>query len=290
MKRFGDIDGFLAQCAVDDEENFVGLHARVEAFYFLDQFVIDLEPTGSVEDNAVGRGGLRCGQRRKADGGDVQGGTIRVKAELFLLGEDFELVDGGGAIDVAADDQGAVAAFFEEFSELGRRGRLARTVEADHEDLERTGTGEGRRAFAEEFDQFVVDDFDDLLARGDALEDLLADALRLDAFDEFSRDFEMHVGGQQGGAHFLERLRHIFFREFADAAEIAEGTAEFFRERFKHRTPPLKEFPARSNRPAWGRGWLGLSSRLNQTVTTPETLVLGIFSASILAWISRSFV
>ena len=92
-----------------------------------------------------------------------------------------------------------------------------------------------------------MDDFDDLLARGDALEDLLADALRLDAFDELARDFEMHVGGQKGGTHFFERLRHIFFREFADAAEIAEGGAEFFRERFKHEYPALQEFPARSN-------------------------------------------
>ena len=68
--------------------------------------------------------------------------AVGVKAELFLLGEDFELVDGGRPIDVAADDKGAVPAFLEEFSELGGRGGFTGAVEADHEDLERAGSGE----------------------------------------------------------------------------------------------------------------------------------------------------
>ena len=112
MKRFGDIDGFLAECAVDNEEDLVGLHAGVEALHFFDQFEIDLEPTGGVEDNAVSRRGLRRSQRGHADGGDVLGGAVGVKAELFLLGENLKLVDGGGAVDVAGDDERLVAALF----------------------------------------------------------------------------------------------------------------------------------------------------------------------------------
>ena len=142
VKRFGDIDGFLAECAVDNEEDLVGLHAGVEALHFFDQFEIDLEPTGGVEDNAVSRRGLRRSQRGHTDGRDVLRSAVGVKAELFLFGEDFELVDGGRPIDVAADDKRAVAAFFEEFSELGGRGGLAGTMEADHENLERAGAGE----------------------------------------------------------------------------------------------------------------------------------------------------
>ena len=38
----------------------------------------------------------------------------------------------------------------------------------------------------------------------------LADALGLYLFDEFAGDLEMDVGGEQGGAHFLERLGHVF--------------------------------------------------------------------------------
>src|SRR2546423_12326803 len=44
----------------------------------------------------------------------------------------------------------------------------------------------------------------------------------------------MHVGRQQGGADLLQGLGHIFFGQFAHAAEIAEGVAEFFGKRFEH--------------------------------------------------------
>jgi len=107
-------------------------------------------------------------------------------------------------------------------------------VETDHQDLERACGGEGGGAFAEEADKFVVDDFDDLLARGDALEDFLADALLLHAVDEFADDFEMDVGAEESRADLFEGLGHVFFREFADATEVAESVAEFFGERFEH--------------------------------------------------------
>ncbi len=120
-------------------------------------------------------------------------------------------------------------------------------MQADHQDFQRPRRGETGRAFAEEPYEFVVDDFDDLLAGGDPLEDFLADALRLYALDEFARDLEMHVGGEEGGAHFLECVRHVFVGEFADASEIAERAAEFFGEGFEHGTPPLADFPPRCN-------------------------------------------
>ena len=109
-------------------------------------------------------------------------------------------------------------------------------MQSDHQDFQRAGSGEIRGAFAEEPDELVMNDFDDLLPGGDALEDLLADTLLLHAFDEFARHLEMHVGGEQRGAHFLECLRHVVFGEFANAAQIAEGAAQFFGEGFEHET------------------------------------------------------
>jgi hypothetical protein len=72
------------------------------------------------------------------------------------------------------------------------------------------------------------------LAGGDGFQDILTDALGLDAFDELAGNLEMDVGGEQGGAHFLERLGHVFLGELADAAEVAQGVAQFFGERFEH--------------------------------------------------------
>ena len=74
---------------------------------------------------------------------------------------------------------------------------------------------------AEEIDELVVDDFDDLLAGADALEDLLAQAFFFDAGDEFAGDFEVDIGAEEGGAHFLESDGHIVLGELADATEVA---------------------------------------------------------------------
>ena len=81
--------------------------------------------------------------------------------------------------------------------------------------------GEVGGALAEEIDELVVDDFDDLLAGADALEDLLAQAFFFDAGDEFAGDFEVDIGAEEGGAHFLESDGHIVLGELADATEVA---------------------------------------------------------------------
>src|SRR5262249_26053733 len=93
-----------------------------------------------------------------------------------------------------------------------------------------------------------VDDLDDLLAGRDALDDFLADALLLHAVDELARDLEMNVGGEERGAHLLERLRHVFLGKFADPAEVTQGVAEFFRERFEHGTRTVPRFSSRGKR------------------------------------------
>jgi hypothetical protein len=98
-------------------------------------------------------------------------------------------------------------------------------VEAYHQDFQWAGRGERSLAFAKEANEFVVDDFYDLLTGGDGLEDLLADARYLDAFDEISGYFKVYVSGKKSGAHFFECVGHVFFSEFADAAEVAESAA-----------------------------------------------------------------
>ena len=53
------------------------------------------------------------------------------------------------------------------------------------------------------------------------LEHFLADGGGLHAFDEFANNLEVHVGGKEGSAHFLECVRHVFLGQLSDAAEVA---------------------------------------------------------------------
>ena len=98
-------------------------------------------------------------------------------------------------------------------------------MEAHHHYLERPRGGETGFAFAEQAHELVVDDLDDLLAGGDALQNLLTDALRLNPLHEVARNLEMNIRGEQGGAHFLQRVRHVGFRQRAYAPEVAERVA-----------------------------------------------------------------
>ena len=79
-----------------------------------------------------------------------------------------------------------------------------------------------------------MDDLDHLLAGRDGLEDVLADAGQLHPVDELAGDFEMHVGGQQGGAHFLEGFRHVGLGQRTDPAQVAQGPGQFFGQAFEH--------------------------------------------------------
>ena len=229
----GDVDGLLAQGAVGDEKDLVRLHPGAEPLDLGDQVRVDLEPAGGVEEDRVGPGGAaaRAAPPIAATSRDARS---QKKAQLLLPGEDFELVDGGRPVDVGGDEERPVPALLEEPAELGGRGRLARAVEPDHEDLERAGRAQARGALAEELHELVVDDLDDLLARGDALEDLLAGALGLDPVDEVAGDLEIDVGGQERGPHLLEGVGDILFGQLPDAPQIAQRLAEPFGQRFEH--------------------------------------------------------
>ena len=67
-------------------------------------------------------------------------------------------------------------------------------MKTDHQDLQRASGGKLVRALTEKAHEFVVYDFYDLLARGNALKHLLADAGGLDAVDEFTGDLKVDVG------------------------------------------------------------------------------------------------
>jgi len=206
----------------------------VQPLYFLDEFLVDLQTTRSIEENGVAAGRQSGGQCGRADRRHIARNTVGVKCELLLFGKNLQLVDGGRPVDIAGRHQRTITALFEQFAELGGRGGFAGTVQTDQQNLQRAHPGERGRTFAEQADEFVVDDLDDLLPGGDGLEHVLANALLLHAFDKFTGDPEMDVGREEGGPHFLQRCRHVFFGKFADDAQIAEGAAEFVGKGFEH--------------------------------------------------------
>ncbi len=98
---------------------------------------------------------------------------------LRFAADDLQLVDRRGTIDVARDEQGFFALFFEKIGEFAAQRRLARALQAaHHDDCGRLGGNfELGVARPHERDQLVIDDLDDLLGGIERLQDFLPDRL-----------------------------------------------------------------------------------------------------------------
>ena len=80
---------------------------------------------------------------------------------------------------------------------------------------------------AEDVDEFVVDDFDDLLGGREGGGDLFADGAGADVLDELVDDGEVDVGLEEGEADLADGVGDVLVGDGALAAEGLEGALEF---------------------------------------------------------------
>ena len=123
----------------------------------------------------------------------------------------------------------AVAVLRQPARQFAGGGGFARTLQADDQEDAGRLVGEAQLRFvaAEDLDQFVADDSDDLLGGREGREHFLAHGLLLDAFDELFDDFEIDVGFEQRHADFAQGRLHVFGGELAFAAQVLEDTLQF---------------------------------------------------------------
>ena len=116
-------------------------------------------------------------------------------------------------------------------------GRLARALEAGEQDHRLPAEVELGRVRAEQLGELVVDDLHDLLARGEALQHLLAERALAHPLDEAADDLEVDVGLDQREADLAHRARDRLLVEPAALAQVAEDAAEPVGEGVEHRRP-----------------------------------------------------
>jgi hypothetical protein len=104
------------------------------------------------------------------------------------------------------------------------------TGEQDHRAL---AEFELDRAFTHQPRQLVVDDLDDLLTGGEALQYLLTERLLAHSFGEDRDDLEVDVRLEQRKSDLAQGARDRLFVEPAAFAEVAEGASEPVGERVK---------------------------------------------------------
>ena len=156
--------------------------------------------------------------------------VLGVDGDVDLLGEDLELVDGGGTIDVTGHEQGALGLLALEFlGKLARECRLTRALQTRHQDDRRVAREVDLSSVAaHERGELVVDNLDHQLLRLDGVDDVLTQGLLLDGVGKLLCHLVVHIGIKQGATHVLEGLGHVNLGDFTLAFKYFKTAFESF--------------------------------------------------------------
>ena len=129
-----------------------------------------------------------------------------------LVAHHLQLSNGRGTVYVTGNQQGALAhTVFQVACQFGAVGSFAGTLETDHHDHRGAAVGKGNFGVgpAHEVGELFVDDFDNLLSRGKALQYVGAHSPLGNACDEVLDNLVADVGFQQSQTHFPHGLLDV---------------------------------------------------------------------------------
>src|SRR3569623_2735081 len=249
-----------------------------------------MEATGGVEQQDVIALQLGRIERAARDIDRLLTGDDRQGRDLDLRAERGELYLRVRAIDVERRHQHLLAVAPDKaLGELGGGRGLARPLQADQHDHRRRGDVEFeyRRIGAEQLDQRVVDELDDLLPRGDRAQHVLADRQLGRLVDEVPRDGQRDVRLEQRDAYLAHRRADIGFGKRTTTAQAIEDAAKPVAQTVEHQITPFPNAPIGTNaKHAGGRNlvgrrrpWAAVSRVLSDTIALAPSAKRPIWQA-----------
>ncbi len=212
----------------------LGLGAGRDLLELAHQLVVDLQPSGGVENDGVEAVRARVGDGFGAD----RRGVVALAREYLhahLLAEHAQLLARRGPAHVGGDEQRPLALLFQAARELRAGARLPGALQAEHHQHARPVLDRlERHTLTHQGDQLLVAGLREMVARADPellaalLAGLEADDLAVAALahlrQELAHDAQVHVGLEQRRPHLSERLGDVRVGELGDAAEaVARG-------------------------------------------------------------------
>ena len=230
VKGLRHVDGVLTEHGVYDQKDLGRFDGIADLFEFFHQLFVDMQSTRRIEEDHVVAVFLRVFDAgfRDLDGADLV--SEREDRDPGRFADDLQLIDRGGTVDVAGDEQGIFPLAFHQFGDLGGVGRFARALKTRHHH-HRRGFGrdlEFRGLASHQFDEFFVYDLDDLLRGKQTFEHFASDGSLGHLRDKVAHDFEVYVGFEQGALDLAHPLADVCFGQFSFIAETLERVCQFF--------------------------------------------------------------
>ena len=243
VESLGGVGGVLTRHGIHDEQGLMRRNRLVNAAHLSHHVSVDMQPPGGIDDEHVDEFESRVRQGRLGDFCGILIGAAREKTCSDLLRQGLQLIDRRRAVDVATDQQRFLALTLLEMSrELGGRRGLARPLQTGKQD-DNWGTVielQLGRVFAQYTDQFLIDDLDQNLARGQAGRDFASHRPLANLIDEPLDDRKGNIGIEQGRAHLTQRLLDVFLGKARLAPQLHQGSVEAFGQIFEHVRSLLK--------------------------------------------------
>ena len=200
---------FLDACA--EELDALAARIALRPFDFVAQEMVNISQAPVLAVDGEAPGGIDDQHVKVVAFGVVDGSTGDVDRQLadagrepfdfYLACQQFQLLDGGGAVNVGGDEQDFfLALFFQQLGQLACGGGLARALQTSHQHDGRWHGSEVERVvlLTHQLDQLFVHHTDHGLARSQAAHDLLAHGAFTHLVDEGFDDRQGNVGFQQG--------------------------------------------------------------------------------------------
>ena len=174
-----------------------------------------MESARRIHHQPGGGQGFSPGQGVNAD---IPARYIRAFIEdryIKLVSQRHQLLNRRRTPVVRRHQQRPLAGMLQVQGQLGGGCGLAAALQPDQHDHERLLAGgvESTRLVAQRGDKFLVDDFDHLLAGGQALHHLRADGPLPHPVDKVLDHLEVNIGLQQGQPHLTQPLVNVLLRQ-----------------------------------------------------------------------------
>src|SRR4051794_14150894 len=233
----GHVHRVLARHRVDDQEHVVRLRPLLDLRELVHELLVDVQAPGRVHDQDVALLGSGAAERPFRDVDGVASRALLVDGRADLAAHLHKLVDGRRPVDVTGGEGHVEPVLLAQVaSELAAGGRLARALQARHEDDRGRLRGENEVAAgaAHELGELLVDQLHDLLPRVERLAHIRSERPFLHRRGEVLDHVEVDVGLEQRQPYLAHRLVDVVLGQVAAAPHVREGALEALGEGVEH--------------------------------------------------------